>query len=223
VQSLLELKAYVAAEIEEQRGEPNGGLIYALLTAGVDGQHLSDEEVLANTIILLIGGHETTTSLSAGVFLRLLHRRAAYERLRNHPEIIATAVEELVRFESPSQNTARVAASDKQLRGKTIKKVACVVVGLAAANRDPDRFPDPDYLDLVRTDNRHVAFDGASHFCFGAPLARMEGQIAFRKLLSRSSKLKLVDEKLEWRSNGGFRSLTSLNISFEPECSGVSA
>ena len=88
--------------------------------------------------------------------------------------------------------------------------------GLAAANRDPNRFPDPDRLDLLRSDNRHLAFGWAAHFCFGAPLARMEGQIAFNTLMRRLSHPVLLDNKLEWRANAGLRALTALNISFDP-------
>jgi cytochrome P450 len=181
-------------QIEQQRNQPNEGLIHTLLTAEVDGQHLTDDEVVANTIIILIGGHETTTSLIAGGFLTLLQRPNAYEQPRTHPEIIASAVEELLRFESPSQSTARVAPADMQLGGKSIKKGARIVAGLAAANRDPNRFPDQDRLDLERGDNRHVPFGWAAHFCFGAPLARSEGQIAFNKLLGRLSRPKLLEE-----------------------------
>ena len=216
VQSLEQLKDYIATQMAEQRNSPNDCLIYALMTAEIDGQRLSDDEIIANTIITLIGGHETTTNLIASGFLTLLERPAAYEDLRGHPEIIASAVEELLRFESPVQHTARIAPEDMELGGKAIKKGAHVVAGLAAANRDPNRFADPDRLDLVRADNRHLAFGRAAHFCFGAPLARMEGQIAFNKLLSRLSNPKILEDKLTWRSNAGLRSLTSLNISFEP-------
>jgi pimeloyl-[acyl-carrier protein] synthase len=122
VQSLQVLKAYISAQIEEQRDQPNEGLIHALLSVEVDGQHLTDEEVVANTIHILVGGHETTTSLIASGFLTLLQRPEAHEQLRTHPEIIGSAVEELLRFESPSQGTARIAPADMQLGGKSIKK-----------------------------------------------------------------------------------------------------
>ena len=102
-----------------------------------------------------------------------------------------------------------------QLGGKTIHKGARVVAVLAAANRDPNRFPDPDRLDLLRPDNRHLAFGWAAHFCFGAPLARMEGQIAFNLLLRRLLRPALLDEALEWRANAGLRGLTTLNITFD--------
>src|SRR5271168_2871461 len=213
--SLDKLKDYVGARMEELRRFPNNGLIYALMISEVDGHKLSDEEVIANTIITLIGGHETTTNLIASGFLTLLRDAESIEQLRTHPEAVASAVEELLRFESPVQHTARIAPADMQLGGKTIKKGSRVVVALAAANRDPNRFPEPDRLDLLRPDNRHLAFGWAAHFCFGAPLARMEGQIAFNTLLRRLARPALLDHKLEWRANAGLRGLTALNISFD--------
>jgi pimeloyl-[acyl-carrier protein] synthase len=217
VHSLEELKTYVAARIQELRKHPADGLIHSLMTAEVDGQRLSDEEVIANTIITLIGGHETTTNLIASGFLTLLRHPDSLEQLRSHPEIAASAVEELLRYESPVQHTARIASADMELGGRTIRKGAKVVAGLAAANRDPNRFPEPDRLDLLRSDNRHLAFGWAAHFCFGAPLARMEGQIAFNTLLRRLKNPVLLDPKLQWRENAGLRGLTKLRIAFDPE------
>jgi len=216
VRSLEELKSYVAARIRELRMSPADGLIYSLMTAEVDGQRLTEEEVIANTIITLIGGHETTTNLIASGFLTLLRYPDSLEQLRTHPEIVASAVEELLRYESPVQHTARIASADMELGGKNIRKGAKVVAALAAANRDPNRFPDPDRLDLLRSDNRHLAFGWAAHFCFGAPLARMEGQIAFNILLSRFKNPFLLDGKLQWRENAGLRGLTRLRVGFDP-------
>jgi pimeloyl-[acyl-carrier protein] synthase len=216
VHSLEDFKRYVAARMEEERKWPTSGLIHALMTAEVDGQRLSDEEVIANTIITLIGGHETTTNLIASGFLTLLREPACLQQLRTRPEIVSSAVEELLRFESPVQHTARIAPDEMQLGGKTIEKRSRVVAVLAAANRDPNRFSDPDRLDLLRPDNRHLAFGWAAHFCFGAPLARMEGQIAFNLLLRRLSRPALLDDTLDWRGNAGLRGLTSLKISFDP-------
>jgi cytochrome P450 len=216
VQSLEDLTRYVAARMQEQRRCPTNGLIYSLMTAEVDGHQLSDEEVIANTIITLIGGHETTTNLIASGFLTLLHNPESLQQLRDRPEIIGSAIEELLRFESPVQHTARIAPADMQLCGKTIQKGSRVVAVLAAANRDPNRFADPDRLDLLRPDNRHLAFGWAAHFCFGAPLARMEGQIAFNALLRRLSRPTVLDKTLDWRGNAGLRGLTILNISFDP-------
>jgi cytochrome P450 len=216
VQSLEDLKSYVAARMEEQRKRPTDGLLHSLMTAQVDGHRLSDEEVIANTIITLIGGHETTTNLIASGFLTLLRNPKSIEHLRTHPGIMGSAVEELLRFESPVQHTARIAPAEMQLGGKVIQKGSRVVAVLAAANRDPNRFPDPDRLDLLRPDNHHLAFGWAAHFCFGAPLARMEGQIAFKALLSRLSRPALLDRTLVWRDNAGLRGLTALNIVFDP-------
>jgi pimeloyl-[acyl-carrier protein] synthase len=216
VQSLEDLKSYVAARMDEQRKQPNGGLIHSLMTAEVNGHHLSDQEVVANTIITLIGGHETTTNLIASGFLSLLQDPESFELLRSRPEIVGSAVEELLRFESPVQHTARISPADMQLGGKTIRKGSRVVVVLAAANRDPDRFPDPDRLNLLRNDNRHLAFGWAAHFCFGAPLARIEGQVAFNALLRRLHDCTLLEDDLRWRDNAGLRGLTRLNISFVP-------
>jgi len=217
VESLEALKNYVAARVEEQRRCPAEGLIYSLMMAEVDGQRLSDDEVIANTIITLIGGHETTTNLIASGFRTLLCNPESYQLLRNRPEIIGSAVEELLRFESPVQHTARIAPADMQLGGKNIQKGSRVVAVLAAANRDPNRFPNPDRLDLLRPDNRHLSFGWAAHFCFGAPLARMEGQVALNTLIRRLPKPTLLDNRLNWRENAGLRGLTKLNLSFDPE------
>jgi hypothetical protein len=217
VRSLEALKSYVAARMEEQHRRPTNGLIYALMTAEVDGHRLSAEEIIANTIVTLIGGHETTTNLIASGFLTLLRDPECFQQLRSHPEIIALAIEELLRFESPVQHTARIAPADMQLGGKTIQKGSRVVAVLAAANRDPNRFPDPDRLDLVRPDNRHLAFGWAAHFCFGAPLARMEGQIAFETMLRRLPNIKLDSQELMWRENLGLRGLKALLVTFGRE------
>ena len=123
-----------------------------------------------------------------------------------------SAVEELLRFESPSQHTARMAPDDMELGGKAIHKRQAVIAVMGAANRDPARFPDPDRLDLGRTDNRHVAFGWAAHFCFGAPLARMEGQLAFSGLLRRFPTLRLQPGPVTWRQNLGLRGLTALPV-----------
>jgi cytochrome P450 len=132
---------------------------------------------------------------------------------------MSSAVEELLRFESPVQHTARIAPATVELGGKRISKGARVVAVLAAANRDPRRFADPDKLDLLRTDNRHVAFGWAAHFCFGAPLARMEAHIGFSTLLARLLNPALPEQTLKWRENAGLRGLYSLRVSFAPhEC-----
>ena len=219
--SLEDLKDYVSRQMEQQRKNPRGGLIESLMTAEAGGERLSDEEVVANTIITLIGGHETTMNLIASGYLTLLQQPACLEKFRTSPGLAASAVEELLRYESPVQHTARIAPADMELGGKSIKKGSRVVAVLAAANRDPKRFTNPDQLELDRADNRHLAFGWAAHFCFGAPLARMEGQIAFNLLLRRLRRPKLIEGPLRWRENAGLRGLETLRVSFDAHPSGV--
>jgi len=170
--------------------------------------------VVANIIVTLVGGQETTTNLIGNGLLTLLRHPDEMERLRRSPELIASAVEELLRYESPSQHTARLAPDDVELGGRAIKRGQAVIAVMGAANRDPARFADPDRLDLERTDNRHLAFGWAAHFCFGAPLARIEGQLAFAALLERLPRLRLATDQISWRSNLGLRGLTALPVRF---------
>jgi len=214
LRSVEEMTEYFRGAIADQRRTPREGLVRSLLTAEVDGDRLSEEEVIANCIVTMVGGQETTTNLIGNGVLTLLRHPPELERLREDPSLSASAVEELLRYESPSQHTARMAPSDRELGGRPIRKRQAVIAVMGAANRDPERFPDPDRLDLSRQPNRHVAFGWAAHFCFGAPLARMEGQIAFDTLLRRLPELRLAPGPLEWRENLGLRGLKSLPVSF---------
>jgi pimeloyl-[acyl-carrier protein] synthase len=215
LQSLQGVKSYLDGLLRDSRGHVAEGMIQALAAARVDGSSLSTDEILANIIITLVGGHETTTNLIASGFLTLMENQDAFDQLRYHPELIHTAVEELLRYESPVQHTARIAPCEVELCGKKIAKEDRVVAVLAAANRDPAKFVDPDTLDLGRADNRHLAFGWAAHFCFGAALARTEAQIAFPVLFRRLVNPRLRDSRLEWRQNAGLRGLTRLPIAFE--------
>jgi pimeloyl-[acyl-carrier protein] synthase len=212
LKSLNEMIAYFRSAIRDQQREPRPGLIQALLAAEVEGQHLDEEEVIANIIVTMVGGQETTTNLIGNGMLTLVRNPDALAQLRDAPDIIESAVEELLRYESPSQHTGRITPHDMVLGDKELKKGAAVMAVMAAGNRDPLRFPDPDRLDLLRTDNRHLAFGWAAHFCFGAPLARIEGQIAFNTLLRRLPGVALEPVKLEWRENLGLRGLKSLPV-----------
>lgn len=212
-----DMTGYFRDAIREQERSPRDGLIRSLMDAEVDGQRLNEDEVIANTIVTMVGGQETTTNLIASGLLTLIRQPEKLAQLRDHPEIIGPAVEELLRFEAPSQHTARIAPEDTEIGGKLIRKGEAVMAVMAAANRDPARFPDPDTLDLTRTDNRHLAFGWAAHFCFGAALARMEARVAFTGLLARLHDIRLTDAKLEWRTNSGLRGLTALPITFRPE------
>jgi len=135
--------------------------------------------------------------------------------LREDLSLIPSAVEELLRYESPSQHTARICPENTELGGQMISKGQAVIAVMGAGNRDPERFPDPDRLDLGRTDNRHLAFGWASHFCFGAALARIEGQLVFEALVSRTANLILEPRPIVWRENLGLRGLNALPVTFE--------
>jgi cytochrome P450 len=205
---------YFRAAVRKQREHPRDGLIHALLTAEQDGDRLSEDEVIANTIVTMVGGQETTTNLIGNGILTLLRHQGQLEKLRADLSLMPSTVEELLRYESPSQHTARLAPEDVMLGGKLIRKRQAVIAVMGAANHDPERFPNPDRLDICRRDNRHVAFAWASHFCFGAPLARIEGQIAFTSILRRMPNLRLAGGPLTWRENLGLRGLTSLPVTF---------
>jgi cytochrome P450 len=207
---------YFRAAIREQRARPRDGLVGALLRAEVDGDRFTEDEVIANCIVTMVGGQETTTNLIGNGVLTLLRHPDQLERLRREPGLITSAVEELLRYESPSQHTARLAPEDTVLGDKLIRKRQAVIAVMAAGNRDPERFPDPDRLDLARPDNRHLAFGWAAHFCFGAPLARLEGQIVLSTLLRRLTDLRLEPQPLVWRTNLGLRGLTALPVAFRP-------
>jgi pimeloyl-[acyl-carrier protein] synthase len=212
--SLDEMTSYFGEAIREQRVHPKGGLISSLLAAEVDGDRLTEEEVVANLIVTMVGGQETTTNLIGNGILTLLRNPQVREELRSDLSLIPSAVEELLRYESPSQHTARLAPQDVNIGGKQIRKRQAIIAVMGAANRDPERFPDPDRLDLRRKDNRHVAFGFGAHFCFGAPLARIEGQIAFATILQRLKNLQLKSGPITWRENLGLRGLAALPVSF---------
>jgi pimeloyl-[acyl-carrier protein] synthase len=223
LQTVDEMTTYFREAVEEIKQHPREGLIDSLLSAELDGDRLTEEEVVANAIITMVGGQETTTNLIGNGVLTLLRHPDQMKKLRGDLSLTTSAVEEMLRFESPSQHTARLAPSDRQLGGKQIRKRQAVIAVMAAANRDPERFPEPDRFDVARTDNRHLAFGYAAHFCFGAPLARMEGQVAFTGLLRRFENIQLEPQDLAWRTNLGLRGLTSLKVSFDVPLSTTSS
>ena len=209
-----EMTAYFRQAVADQRRSPREGLISSLIAAEVDGQRLTDEEVVANTIVTMVGGQETTTNLMGNGLLTLIRQPDKMAELRANPDIIDTAVEELLRFETPSQHTARICPADTEIGGQTIRRGEAVMAVMAAANRDPAQFTDPDTLNLRRTPNRHLAFGWAAHFCFGAALARMEARVAFTTLLARMDDIAVAAERLTWRTNSGLRGLTALPLTF---------
>jgi hypothetical protein len=213
--SVRDMIAYFRAAIREQEFHPREGLVCSLVQAQVDGSRLTEEEIIANCILTMIGGQETATNLIGSGLLTLLQHPEQLRLLQNDPSLLPSAVEELLRYESPIQHTARVAQQDFLLGGKLIHRGQSVLAVLAAGNRDPERFPNPDVLDLKRGDRGHLAFGWSSHFCFGAPLARIEGQIAFSTLFRRLKNIALASEEFVWRENLGLRGLNALPVTFD--------
>ena len=211
-QKLDRILDYLRGIIAERRAAPRDDLISAMIAAQEERDALSDAELLATSNLLLIAGHETTTNLIGNGLLALLRHQGELARLRAHPELVRSAVEELLRFDSPVQATGRVATEDVELGGQRVGKGALLVTVIGAANRDPEVFPDPDRLDVGREDNRHLSFGFGTHFCLGAPLARLEGEIAFRALLARFPKLALETEHVQYRPNPFLRGLVSLPV-----------
>jgi len=191
--------------------------VSALVQAEEAGDKLSEDELMAMIVILLIAGHETTVNLIASGTLALLEHPDQMQKLRSDPTLIKSAVEELVRFANPVETaTERYAREDVTLHGVTIPRGGMVLAALASANRDETQFPNPDTLDITRENNKHLGFGQGAHYCVGAPLARMEAQIAINTLLRRmpNLRLKVSPENLRWRKGLVLRGLESLPVTF---------
>jgi cytochrome P450 len=214
LRAVQDMSAYFRDTVRRMQNDPHEGLVHSLMTAEVDGDRLTEEEVIATSIVTMVGGLETTTNLIANGVLTLLRNPAELKRLQADPSLIPSAVEEMLRYESPSQHTGRLAPDDVELGGRMVRKGQAVMAVMAAANRDPERFADPDRFDIARTDNRHLAFGYAAHFCFGAALARVEGQEVFEAIIRRLPELELKPGRLTWRNNLGLRGLTALPVTF---------
>jgi cytochrome P450 len=211
-----DLRIYFDQIVEQLKSSPGDNLISALLAAGIAGprgEHLSPDELFSNSILLLAAGHETTTNLIGNGMLALLRHPEQLQALREHPELIDSAIEELLRYDPPVQWTSRVAGEGMTLGGQTLQRGDIVLASLGAANRDPAVFPDPDRLDIRRTDNKHLSFGTGVHFCLGAALARMEAQIAIGTLIQRFPNLKLITKKPRWRKGITFRGVHALELS----------
>jgi pimeloyl-[acyl-carrier protein] synthase len=208
------LSDYFRELIAERRDSPRGDLLSALIAAEEAGDKLSEHELLATCILLLVAGHETTVNLLGNGTLALLRHPDQLRLLRENPGLIGTAVEELLRYDGPVQRTARVPSADAVIDGHKIEAGEMVMPFIGAADRDPAQFADPDRLDLTRTDNRHIAFGWGIHFCLGAPLARLEGQIAINTMLRRFPKLALATDRPEYRQSLTLRGLKSLPVTF---------
>ncbi|HVP28028.1 MAG TPA: cytochrome P450 [Myxococcota bacterium] len=206
------LSAYLRDVIAERRRAPREDLLSALVLAQEDRDALSDAELLSTSILLLIAGHETTTNLIGNGTLALLRHPDALAALRAEPVLLRSAIEEMLRYDSPVQGTVRVATEDVEIGGTPVGKGALLVCGIGAANRDPAAFPEPDRFDVRRDDNRHLSFGFGTHFCVGAPLARLEAEVAFLALLERFPELALDAETVQHRPNPILRGLLSLPV-----------
>jgi cytochrome P450 len=210
--SVMEFRTYLKAKVDELRRAPRQDLLSALVLAEHDGTRLTLDELLANTILLLNAGNETTSNLLGNGLVALLRHPDQIERLRGAPASIADAVEECLRYDSPVQFQGRVATEDVEWAGTAIRRGQLVLAVLAAANRDPDHFQEPDRFDAFRHPNFHLAFGHGRHHCVGAELARLEARIAFTILFTELRTLELLPIELRHRENFNMRCYQSLPI-----------
>jgi cytochrome P450 len=200
--------------IDKRRADRRDDLISALISVGEDGDRLTHEELISTCVLLLVAGHETTVNLIGNGMLALLRNPAQLQLLRDDPDLAKTATEETLRFDPPVQFTMRIATEDMQFDGKTLRKGQQAILLLGAANRDPAQFRDPERLDIRREDNRHLAFGMGIHFCLGAPLARIEGQIALTEMVKRLPDLELAVAEPPYKENLVLRGLDALPVRF---------
>jgi cytochrome P450 len=215
--SVDELRAYFSAQIEKRRTTPGPDLVSALVAAHTESDALDANELLAFVILLLLAGNETTTNLIGNGTLALGRHPEQMQMLQRDASMLPRAIEEMLRYDGPVQSTARFAKSDVELAGTFFPAGFPIFVVLAAANRDPAHFPDPDRFDITRDPNDHVAFGEGIHFCIGSPLARMEARIAFGAMLERYPKLRLRDAsaKLQYKGSYFLRGLAALPMAID--------
>lgn len=208
----LSLINYLNGLIEERRREPRDDLLSALIAAEEEGDKLTEQELRSTVLLLFVAGHETTMNLIGNGTHALLRNRDEMRRLVDNPSLAARAVEEVLRYDGPVHVTGRTATENLEVGGVTIERGQGVVTLLAAANRDPERFADPDRLDVGRPDNHHLGFGQGMHFCLGASLARVEGQVAIGTLVRRFPRLELLTEAPRYRAHFVLRGLEELRV-----------
>jgi cytochrome P450 PksS len=209
------LEGYFKKWIRQRRRQPQDDLISGLVNAELDGDRLSDRELIAMIFLLLLAGHETSVNLIASGVYALLQFPDQRALLMAQPEILDSAIEEIARYTHPvEQFSPRFALEDIPLHGQVIPRHSVVVLGLASANHDETTFADPERLNLMRSPNRHVAFGAGTHYCVGAPLARLEGKVAIPALFARFPQLTLAapPEQIAWSSSSVMRGLTALPL-----------
>lgn len=215
--ALQEFFGYIRTLLDEKRAHPGNDLTSGLVQAEENGDQLDETELVSMIFLLIVAGHETTVNLLGNGTLALLQHPEQLRQLQRDPSLITGAVEELLRFTTPvSLSDERWATEDIELHGKLIRKGQQVLAALISANADPQRFHAGDELDILRRENQHLAFGKGIHFCLGAPLARLEGQIAFNTLLRRLPNLRLAADpaQLSWNLNPMLRGLKSLPVAF---------
>jgi cytochrome P450 len=211
-ETALEIYQFFLSVIERLRAAPDATILSGLIQAHDADDRLSEAEIIVTATTLLMAGHETTVNLIGSGTLALLRHPDQLALLRAQPGVIPSAVEECLRYDAPSQMTSRVASEDIPLGGVTIRQGQVVNLLTGSGNRDPEAFTAPDQLDITRQENRHLSFGMGIHYCLGAPLARLEGQIALPTLLRRFPRLALADEEIVWRDTIGFRGLRGLRV-----------
>ncbi|MBB3131340.1 cytochrome P450 PksS [Paenibacillus rhizosphaerae] len=213
--ALQEYIHYIKTLLDEKRKHPGEDVMSALVHAYEEGDQLSENELLSTIGLLIVAGHETTTNLIGNGILALLQHPQQTRLLRDNPSLLPSAIEELLRFSGPIMYSYRFAGEDMTMHGKTIRKGEMMLFTLAAANFDPQKFSNPEVLDITREENEHLAFGKGIHHCLGAPLARLEGQIAFGTLLQRLPDLRLAirPEQLIYNKSA-IRSLASIPMIF---------
>jgi cytochrome P450 len=212
IAALATLGEYFTGLLEERRRRPHDDMLTSLVETRESDDRLTDDEVASTAILLFAAGFETTTNLLGNGLLALLENPGQREDWRSNPEIAPSAVEELLRFDSPVQFNLRTALEPADLVGEPLARGDRIVVLQGAANRDPVRFEHPDRLDLRRADNVPLSFGWGAHHCIGAPLARMEGEIAFNALLARFPSLEILDTEPHWRQSFTLRGLAELRL-----------
>ena len=213
----LNFAAYLVPLFEERRRAPKADLISALVAAEEAGDRLGADELLTTVVLLLTAGHETTMNLIGNGLLALLRNPDQLELLRARPELMPSAVEELLRYDSPVRLTVRTALADATVAGEAVRTGEQVIAMLDAANHDPAVFESPDVLDVTRDAHRHVAFGAGAHYCLGAALARAEAQVALAALIALPELELAIDEPV-WRPLVTFHALQSLPVTCRPAC-----
>jgi cytochrome P450 len=212
MESRAELVDYFRAIADRRRREPSDDLLSALVQAEEEGGRLSEDELYSTVVLLLVAGNETTTNLIGNGLLALLQHPQQLRKVWEDGALAPSAVEEMLRYDSPVQLTTRLAKVDMAIHGTTIPQGEWLYLVIGAANRDPQQFPEPDNFDVTRNDNKHIAFGAGAHFCLGAPLARLEALVTLRTLRRRCPNLRLNTESPVYRNNFNLRGLTSLPV-----------